>query len=204
MGTLLGLPMSHVVNLFERLERLGVTAGHLERVRNDRDYGAEVAKLIKTLDQKMAGKDYEITVDYSLTLKEMLEQCAGNHGVYHKNINEAHFPRPDRRDRVCKRLVVVNPHRRVTLYEGSEELERRGVAQATIEDLFSLGFTGLDYYDACLIALGTRWESVNPEEGLTQQYVVALGRTLSGDPHIWLHDTSSSFEGRYLFLGVKK
>ena len=196
MGDLLELPMSHVVNLFEKLAHLKVSAGHLERIRCDAAYRERVSETIIELDKEMAGEEHKVTVDHSLSFNEMMIKCLGETGVYHRDIPKAHFPKAAQEGEVVKTLVLVNPCRRLTIYEGFDELSRRGLKPATWEDAFSFGFR---YDTSSIVPLGSRWK--NPVD--EREYVLTLGRTMSGNHHLWMESIRHYYEGLYLFLGVK-
>lgn len=93
MGDLVKIPLSEMNATLEVLGRLGVTLGHLKRIRADEGYAKQVA--VSIIHGVLAGNFhpgniYPVTIDYGLSFEQMIK--AGNYDWVNENITSELFP----------------------------------------------------------------------------------------------------------------
>ncbi len=193
MGDLLKTPFSEVNATLEVLEHLGVAEEHLKRIRVDKPYAECVALcLIRgevTLDV------YPITVDYSMTLKQMIE--AGRYDWVNSDITSKIFPVKGK-GIVNLDTQLVHFRRDMSSEPGIAEMDKMGLRPATHAELLAFGAKYPEFQRQFpIVALGSSDEVLGDRSVL---YLCSGGRGRS----LNLSWFGGDWGGSFRFLAVRK
>ena len=136
---------------------------------------------------------YPVTVDFSLTLDEMI--AAGQYGRVHDEIDAAHYP-IDGEGRVEATIELVRFGRSLHSDEALTELDHLGYRPATLAELLALRATYPELETGPIIALGSSWDAPDG-----RNYVVYLETRLK---HLNLFTRNCGWVLDSCFAGVRK
>jgi len=126
----------------------------LRRIIKEPELASQLAKLI-IRKKEVSAEIFKVVVDYSLSLTEMI--AAGDYDWTNSDITAENFPvSGDGRQEVELELVHLN--REASTEEVLEELDRRGLRPARIEELLALGAKHPELQKQFpIIAFGSVW-----------------------------------------------
>ena len=144
------------------------------------------------------GAELPITVDYGLTIEEMIR--AGSYHRVETNINAANFTVQGSGVEHCT-AVLLDLERYITTRKAETEIVHRGLRPARLEELLAFGAT---YQDQHAIALGSSW--VGPGRQRQVPAIFIYPETEYDDEHRDLVLTSADPDTQWLgvpFLAVR-
>ncbi len=145
----------------------------------------------------IARPSYDVVVDYSCTLAEMIE--TGKYDWVNDNITTEHFAvEGDDKHEVVVTLFHFN--RYIELDEVIAEMEKQGFRQVNIAELLAFGEQHPEVQrDFPIVGLGSVWRRPNGH-----CYVPCLSGRWAGERRLPLDWLGSGWAGVYRFAGVRK
>ncbi|MBU4332294.1 hypothetical protein KKD19_03685 [Patescibacteria group bacterium] len=158
--------------------------------------GKKIIARMADIIVRQAGEVFPITVDYALSLEQMI--TAGNYDWKNSDINPDHFPIKGC-GQVEVETVLVHLNRIASTDEVLEELGRRGLRSATLPELLAFGARYPDKQrEFSIIELGSVWTDPDGDRCVACFYGSVDERRLR------LRWFGSRWRGHYRFLAVRK
>jgi len=144
-------------------------------------------------------EEIKLTVDYSRTLKEMIN--AGNYGWANDDITEKNFPLPTKLlgKKITASTKLFHFDRRISSEDAISEMNKAGYRPATLAELLALGEAHPELQkEFPIVALGSVWRG---EDGGHVVPVLGFGGHRRGLVLYWLGNV---WPDVCRFFGVRK
>ena len=148
----LGTTFEIVKALVDEVLNLGGSDGDIRRILKDEGLRRRIAELILVIQDT-----YEVVVDYSHTLTEMIESC--HLDWKNSDIIPEYFPIEGEG---CQKVKVTLFHfnRKMSTEQAASEMEEQGYRPATLPELLALGAAQPDLQKRFpILALGSGWQA---------------------------------------------